>query len=96
MQITKVSVRPLNRPNKVKATASVTFDDTFIIHDVRIIEGDKGLFIAMPSRKLPNGTFRDVAHPLNQEMRDAIQTAVLEEFDRAAGESKADTKEEPE
>ncbi len=88
MQITKIVVRPLSKPNKVKATASITFDDSFIVHDIRIIEGDKGLFIAMPSRKLPNGSFRDVAHPLNQETREMIQTMVLEEFAKLEGSSK--------
>lgn len=89
MQITKIVVRPLSKPNKVKATASITFDDSFIVHDIRIIEGDKGLFIAMPSRKLPNGSFRDVAHPLNQETRDMIQAMVLEEYAKLEGSSEA-------
>lgn len=84
MQITRVIVRPMERGNKVRATASVTFDDVFVVHDIRIIEGDRGLFIAMPSRKLPNGSFKDVAHPLNQETRDMIQAAVLAEYERAA------------
>lgn len=93
MQITKIVVRPLSKPNKVKATASITFDDSFIVHDIRIIEGDKGLFIAMPSRKLPNGSFRDVAHPLNQETREMIQTMVLEEFAKLEGSSGASEEE---
>lgn len=67
---------------KVKAFASITLDDEFVIHDLRIIEGQKGLFVAMPSRKLPNGEFRDVAHPIKPEVREMIQTAVLEEFER--------------
>lgn len=92
MQITKIVVRPLSKANKVKATASVTFDDSFIVHDIRIIQGDKGLFIAMPSRKLPNGSFRDVAHPLNQEMREMIQTMILEEY-KKIGKSSEESKE---
>ena len=62
MEITKVSIRPVEM-NKVKAIASITIDDQFVVHDLRVVEGDKGLFVAMPSRKLPNGDFRDIAHP---------------------------------
>jgi stage V sporulation protein G len=81
MRVTAVSMRVVER-EKVKAFASITMDDEFVVHDLRIIEGQKGLFVAMPSRKLPNGEFRDVAHPIKPEVRDMIQQAVLEEFDR--------------
>ena len=81
MMVTAVSMRVVER-EKVKAFASITLDDEFVIHDLRIIEGQKGLFVAMPSRKLPNGEFRDVAHPIKPEVREMIQTAVLEEFER--------------
>ena len=67
---------------KVKALASITIDDVFVIHDLRVVQGDRGFFVAMPSRKLPNGTHRDIAHPINSETRELIQTRVLEEFDQ--------------
>jgi stage V sporulation protein G len=66
--------------NKVKAIASITIDDEFVVHDLRVVEGEKGLFVAMPSRKLPSGDFRDVAHPINSETREKIQSAVIAEY----------------
>ncbi len=84
MQITKVSVRQVEM-NKVKAIASITIDDEFVVHDLRVVEGERGLFVAMPSRKLPSGEFRDIAHPINSETRERIQTAVLEEYKRQTG-----------
>ncbi len=86
MMVTAVSMRVVER-EKVKAFASITLDDEFVVHDLRIIEGQKGLFVAMPSRKLPNGEFRDVAHPIKPQVREMIQTVVLEEFDRRKEES---------
>ena len=79
MKITKIAIRPVEM-NKVKALASITIDDEFVIHDLRVVEGERGFFVAMPSRKLPNGTHRDIAHPINSETRDLIQALVLEEF----------------
>lgn len=79
MDITKVVIRPVDM-NKVKAVASITIDDEFVVHDLRIVDGEKGLFVAMPSRKLPSGAFRDVAHPINTETREKIQGAVLAEY----------------
>jgi stage V sporulation protein G len=79
MQITKVTLRPVAM-NKVCAIASIVIDDSFVIHDLRIVNGDKGLFVAMPSRKLPNGDFRDICHPINSTSRTEIQQAVLEQF----------------
>lgn len=79
MQITKVTLRPVAM-NKVCAIASVVFDDEFVVHDLRVVNGDKGLFVAMPSRKLPNGEFRDICHPINSDARQGIQAAVLEQF----------------
>jgi stage V sporulation protein G len=81
MNITKVSVRQVDM-NKVKAIASITIDDDFVVHDLRVVEGERGLFVAMPSRKLPSGNFRDVAHPINSETREMIQNVVLEEYRR--------------
>lgn len=79
MNITKVTIRPVDM-NKVRAVASITIDDEFVVHDLRVVDGDKGLFVAMPSRKLPNGEFRDVAHPISTDTREKIQDAVLVEY----------------
>lgn len=83
MKITSVRVRKFeNEESRMKAIASVTIDDCFAIHDIRIIEGNNGLFIAMPSRKTPSGDFRDIAHPTNQETRELFETAIFEEYNR--------------
>ena len=79
MKITKVAIRPVEM-NKVKALASITIDDEFVVHDLRIVKGERGFFVAMPSRKLPNGSHRDIAHPTNTSAREQIQLAVLEVF----------------
>jgi stage V sporulation protein G len=79
VRITKVTLRPVAM-NKVCAIASIVIDDCFVIHDLRVVNGDKGLFVAMPSRKLPNGDFRDICHPINTDARNAIQQAVLDQF----------------
>ena len=71
--------------NKVCAIASIVIDDAFVIHDLRIVNGDKGLFVAMPSRKLPNGDFRDICHPINSAARTEIQSVVLEAFENEGG-----------
>jgi stage V sporulation protein G len=84
MEITKVTLRPVAM-NKVCAIASVVFDDEFVIHDLRVVNGDKGLFVAMPSRKLPSGEFRDICHPINSEARQGIQDAVLAQFAQDGG-----------
>lgn len=84
MDITKVTLRPVAM-NKVCAIASIVIDDVFVIHDLRVVNGDKGLFVAMPSRKLPNGEFRDICHPINTEARNMIQAAVLAEFEAEGG-----------
>jgi stage V sporulation protein G len=79
MEVTKVTLRPVAM-NKVCAIASVVLDDAFVVHDLRVVNGEKGLFVAMPSRKLPNGDFRDICHPINAEARQHIQDAVLDQF----------------
>ncbi|MFA5844610.1 MAG: septation regulator SpoVG [Coriobacteriia bacterium] len=84
MDITKVTLRPVAM-NKVCAIASIVIDDEFVIHDLRVVNGDKGLFVAMPSRKLPSGEFRDVCHPINTDARAAIQQAVLSQFEADGG-----------
>lgn len=81
MQITEVRVRLLDSP-KMRAVASVTFDDCFVVHDIKIIDGQNGMFIAMPSRKMAENDFRDIAHPLNSFTRDMIREAVLDAYDR--------------
>lgn len=80
MEITDVRVRKVNKDGKMKAIVSVTFDDEFVVHDIKVIEGDKGLFIAMPSRKTVDGEFRDIAHPINSITRDKIQVIILEKY----------------
>lgn len=84
MDITKVTLRPVAM-NKVVAIASIVIDDCFVVHDLRVVNGDKGLFVAMPSRKLPNGDFRDICHPISTEARNGIQQAVLSQFDSEGG-----------
>ena len=81
MEITDIRVRKINKDGKMKAVVSVTFDNEFVVHDIKVIEGDKGRFIAMPSRKTMDGEFRDIAHPINSVTRDKIQTAVLEKYE---------------
>lgn len=80
MEITDVRVKKLNSDNRLKAIAAITIDDCFVVHELRIIDGKEGLFVAMPSRKMPNGEFKDVAHPINQETRDRIESVVIEAF----------------
>jgi len=84
MDITKVTLRPVAM-NKVVAIASIVIDDCFVVHDLRVVNGDKGLFVAMPSRKLPNGDFRDICHPISTEARNGIQDAVLTQFNSEGG-----------
>ena len=102
MKITSVSVRKITKENsRLRGIASVLLDDAFAIHDIRVIEGDNGLFIAMPSRKTATGEYKDVCHPINSEVREEFTKAVLEEYDKAEDVEapKADTEdvsEEPE
>lgn len=86
MQITDVRVRKVNSEGKMKAVVSVTFDNQFVVHDIKVIDGQNGMFIAMPSRRTPDGEFKDIAHPINSETREMIQKAILEEFDKALTE----------
>ena len=82
MEITDVRVRKINTEGRMKAIVSITLDDEFVIHDVRVVEGNNGLFVAMPSRKTRDGEFRDIAHPINSETRERMQKAVLEAYER--------------
>ncbi|MGI6751441.1 MAG: septation regulator SpoVG [Anaerovoracaceae bacterium] len=83
MRITDVRIRKVNDEGKMKAVVSVTFDEEFVVHDIKVIEGQNGLFIAMPSRKMGEGDFRDIAHPLTSETRNRIKDAIFEEYERA-------------
>ena len=84
MQITDVRIRKINEEGKMKAVVSVTFDQEFVVHDIKIIEGQNGLFIARPSRRMGEGDFRDIAHPLTSETRAKIRDAILEAYDAMA------------
>ena len=86
MQITDIRVRKLTKEGKMKAVVSVTFDDVFVVHDIKVIDGDKGLFIAMPSRRAGDGEYRDIAHPINSGTRDRIQSTILEKYKQALEE----------
>lgn len=86
MQITDIRVRVVSKDSKMKAVVSVTFDNAFVVHDIKVIEGEKGLFIAMPSKKTPDGEYRDIAHPIHGEMRAMLQEAILEEFRKVLSE----------
>jgi len=89
MNITDVRVRKINDEGKMKAVVSITFDDEFVVHDIKIIEGQNGLFIAMPSRKMGEGDFRDIAHPLVSETRNKIKDAIFAEYERVLEEKSA-------
>jgi len=80
VEISEVKIRKVEGKDKFKAWVTITFDDSFRIHGLKIIEGKNGPFVAMPSRKLPNGEFLDIAYPLNEELREKIQKRVLEEY----------------
>lgn len=86
VKITDVRVRKLTKEGKLKAVVSVTFDDELVVHDIKVIEGEKGLFIAMPSRKSSDGEYRDIAHPINAATREVLQATILEKYEQALAE----------
>ncbi len=86
MQITDVRVRKVAKEGKMRAVVSITIDNEFVIHDIKVIEGEKGLFIAMPSRKSSDGEYRDIAHPINSGTREMIQTLILEKYEQTSFE----------
>ena len=94
MKITDVRVRKVAKEGKMKAVVSVTLDDEFVVHDIKVIEGEKGLFIAMPSRKTVTGEYRDIAHPINSQTREQMQEIILEAYQKAALETEGETEEE--
>ncbi|HEY8389495.1 MAG TPA: septation regulator SpoVG [Clostridia bacterium] len=90
MNITEVRIRlKTKEDSKIKAIASITIDECFVVHDIKVIEGNEGFFIAMPSRKTPEGEFKDIVHPLNTETRELIKERILQEFEKARGQQQA-------
>ena len=87
MQITDVRVRRVTKEGKMRAVVSITIDNEFVVHDIKVIEGEKGLFIAMPSRKAADGEYRDIAHPINSDTREKIQSLILEKYEEPASET---------
>ena len=87
MQITDIRIRKVDKDGKMKAVVSITIDDAFVVHDIKIIEGEKGLFIAMPSRKASDGEYRDIAHPINTGTREKIQKMILDKYDEVLSET---------
>lgn len=96
MNITDVRVRKINDEGKMKAVVSITFDDEFVVHDIKIIDGQNGLFIAMPSRKMGEGDFRDIAHPLVSETRNKIKDAIFAEYEKVLAEKESEASESTE
>ena len=90
MQITDVRVRKVAKEGKLKAVVSIIMDEEFVVHDIKVIEGEKGLFIAMPSKKTADGEYRDIAHPINSETRERIQSIILERYEVALQEQDAE------
>ena len=93
MNITDVRVRKVAKEGKMKAVVSITIDDEFVVHDIKVIEGEKGLFIAMPSRRAGDGEYRDIAHPINSETREMIQNIILEKYETVLEEDETDSTE---
>ena len=87
MRITDVRVRKIAKEGKMKAIVSITLDEEFVVHDIKVIEGEKGLFIAMPSKKATDGEYRDIAHPINSDTREKIQAIILNRYEQALLES---------
>lgn len=86
MEITDIKVRKINAEGRMKAVVSVTFDDCFVVHDIKVIEGQDKLFIAMPSRKTPDGEFKDIAHPINADTRELLQNMILKSYEESLTE----------
>ena len=87
MQITDIRIRKVDKDGKMERVVSITIDDAFVVHDIKIIEGEKGLFIAMPSRKASDGEYRDIAHPINSGTREKIQKMILDKYDEVLHET---------
>ncbi len=93
MEITDVRVRRVNKDGKMKAIVSITIDNEFAVHDIKVIEGDNGIFIAMPSRKATDGEFKDIAHPINSNARNKIQEAIIAGYEKALAEAESSVEE---
>ena len=94
MNITDVRVRKVSKDGKMKAVVSITIDDEFVVHDIKVIEGEKGLFIAMPSRKAADGEYRDIAHPINSDTRNEIQNIILMKYEETVAREEAEASSE--
>ena len=93
MKVTDVRIRKVSDEGKMKAVVSITFDNEFVVHDIKIIEGEKGLFIAMPSRRAGDGEYRDIAHPINSDTREKVQNIILEKYEAVLNEESQQTNE---
>lgn len=82
MNITDIRIRKISKEGRMRAVVSITFDDEFVVHDIKVIESDNGMFVAMPSRQTPDGEYRDIAHPINSEARALIQTMILDAYEK--------------
>ena len=91
MQITDVRIRKISKEGKMKAIVSITLDGEFVVHDIKVIEGEKGLFIAMPSRRAGDGEYRDIANPINSQTREMIQNIILERYEAVLEEDETDS-----
>ncbi len=87
MKITDIRIRKIEKEGRMKAVVSITLDNEFVVHDIKVIESDNGMFVAMPSRQTPDGEYRDIAHPINSETRNIIQTTILEAYEREMQEN---------
>ena len=90
MRITDVRVRKVTKEGKMKAVVSITIDEEFVVHDIKVIEGEKGMFIAMPSRKASDGEYRDIAHPINSETRERIQSLILKKYEEVIAQEEVE------
>lgn len=82
MEVSEIRVRLVNNDSKMKAVISVTFDEVFVVHDIKVIEGEKGVFVAMPSRKSPDGVYRDIVHPISTEFRSALVKMIIDRYEQ--------------
>ncbi|MBE5896931.1 MAG: septation regulator SpoVG [Lachnospiraceae bacterium] len=86
MQITDIRIRKIEKEGKMKAVVSITIDGEFVVHDIKVIEGEKGMFIAMPSRKTAEGEYKDIAHPIKSETRESLQNMILDAYEKQMAE----------
>ncbi|AMA74525.1 MULTISPECIES: septation regulator SpoVG [Aneurinibacillus] len=94
MEVTDVRLRRVNTDGRMKAICSITIDNEFVVHDIRVIDGNNGMFVAMPSKRTPEGEFRDIAHPISSSTREKIQAAVLAEYERVGNNNTEELVEE--